>query len=80
MAREMVMTNLVRLSAPENMHRGKNCQGKIESASIPLLFRHFKEKKEEMGRGENGYLIHTRKARDILKSNRNAKVDLTRRV
>ena len=31
MAMETVMTNLVRLSAPENMQMGKKGQGKIES-------------------------------------------------
>ena len=33
MGMEMVMTNLVRLSVPENRQMGKNVQGKIESGT-----------------------------------------------
>ena len=33
MGMETVMTNLVRLSAPENRQMGKNVQGKIESGT-----------------------------------------------
>lgn len=36
------------------------------------------EKKEEMQRREKGYRIHTRKARNVLRSNWNARMDLTR--